>query len=82
MKLQFEKAGLLTTVQDPGRWGYQAVGMPVAGAMDGFARRTGEIYFQDDRERGLLRGGRGGKGTIRVSMGIPNGRCLACCRLI
>lgn len=30
-------AGLFTTVQDAGRWGYQAYGMPVAGAMDRYA---------------------------------------------
>lgn len=32
--------GMLTTVQDNGRWGYQAYGMPVAGAMDRFAYRV------------------------------------------
>jgi KipI family sensor histidine kinase inhibitor len=29
--------GLLTTVQDLGRWGYQRLGVPVAGAMDALA---------------------------------------------
>jgi len=29
-----KSAGLLTTVQDLGRWGYQSRGVPVAGAMD------------------------------------------------
>lgn len=29
--------GLLTTVQDLGRWGYQRFGVPVAGAMEAFA---------------------------------------------
>jgi len=33
------KPGLFTTVQDEGRWGYQAYGMPVAGAMDRYAYR-------------------------------------------
>lgn len=28
------RPGLLTTVQDLGRWGHQAIGVPVAGAMD------------------------------------------------
>lgn len=31
------KPGLLTTVQDKGRWGYQCYGVAVAGAMDAFA---------------------------------------------
>jgi antagonist of KipI len=34
------KPGFLTTVQDLGRPGYQRYGMPVAGAMDGFACRA------------------------------------------
>ena len=28
------KSGIMTTVQDAGRWGYQAFGITVAGAMD------------------------------------------------
>lgn len=32
--------GILTTIQDGGRWGYQALGVPVSGAMDGFALRA------------------------------------------
>lgn len=35
--------GLLTTVQDRGRHGYQAFGMPVAGAMDEYALRIANI---------------------------------------
>jgi antagonist of KipI len=33
------KPGLLTTVQDLGRWGFQARGVPVAGPMDAYAHR-------------------------------------------
>jgi len=33
-KIRIIKAGLQTTVQDNGRWGFQQFGMPVAGAMD------------------------------------------------
>ena len=32
--------GLLTTVQDGGRWGHQSLGVPVCGAMDWVAQRT------------------------------------------
>lgn len=32
--LNVKKGGMSTTVQDFGRWGHQAMGMPVAGAMD------------------------------------------------
>jgi biotin-dependent carboxylase-like uncharacterized protein len=37
------KAGPLSTVQDEGRWGSQAYGMPVAGAMDRYAYRVANI---------------------------------------
>ena len=35
-----ERPGLLTTVQDEGRWGYQALGVPVAGPMDPWSARV------------------------------------------
>jgi biotin-dependent carboxylase-like uncharacterized protein len=34
LSLKVKKPGMSTTVQDFGRWGHQAMGMPVAGAMD------------------------------------------------
>ena len=34
------EAGLFTTIQDAGRWGHQASGVPVSGAMDWIAYRT------------------------------------------
>ena len=34
MRLAIQSPGALTTVQDLGRWGFQAIGMPVGGAMD------------------------------------------------
>lgn len=43
MKLEIVSGGLLTTVQDLGRWGFQGIGMPVAGAMDSFALQAGNI---------------------------------------
>src|SRR4029079_13322163 len=38
--LRVIRAGLHTTIQDPGRWGFQSEGFPVAGAMDLFAHRV------------------------------------------
>lgn len=40
VNLHFRKAGLLTTIQDQGRSGYQAFGVPVAGALDQTAAKT------------------------------------------
>ncbi|WP_027624204.1 biotin-dependent carboxyltransferase family protein [Clostridium lundense] len=39
--------GLLTTIQDKGRIGYQQFGMPVAGAMDEYSLRLGNILLQN-----------------------------------
>src|SRR5687768_15390065 len=33
------RAGMLTTVQDHGRWGFQRMGVPVAGPMDLYSHR-------------------------------------------
>ena len=38
--LRVVRPGMLTTVQDRGRWGYQAEGVPVAGPMDPCAHRA------------------------------------------
>src|SRR5688572_9571333 len=37
------RPGLLTTVQDLGRWGHQASGVPVAGPMDTFSHRLANL---------------------------------------
>lgn len=37
--------GLLTTIQDRGRWGYGKIGMPVAGVMDDYAARLGNLLL-------------------------------------
>lgn len=42
------KQGLLTTIQDLGRWGYQAYGMPVAGAMDRYSYCIANILVGND----------------------------------
>jgi antagonist of KipI len=39
MSLVVHRAGLLTTVQDLGRWGHQSAGVPVAGPMDSWSHR-------------------------------------------
>lgn len=42
------KPGLLTTVQDLGRFGYQQYGMAVSGAMDTFALRIGNLLVGNE----------------------------------
>ena len=41
-------AGLLTTVQDRGRYGYQRYGMPVSGAMDVFSLELANLLVGND----------------------------------
>lgn len=48
------KPGLLTTVQDLGRFGYQQYGMVVSGAMDSYALRIGNLLVgNEEGEAGL-----------------------------
>lgn len=46
--------GLLTTVQDIGRWGYQRYGMSVAGSMDQFSTRVANLLVGNHENEGVL----------------------------
>ena len=46
--LEILEPGILTTVQDGGRYGYQRFGVPVSGAMDAFAMRAANILVGND----------------------------------
>lgn len=46
--------GLLTTVQDRGRYGYQRYGVPVSGAMDEFALRMANVMAGNDQNVAAL----------------------------
>src|SRR3982751_1225456 len=39
MSLRVIRPGMLTTIQDLGRWGHQHTGVPVAGPMDSYSHR-------------------------------------------
>jgi antagonist of KipI len=47
-------AGLLTTVQDLGRWGFEARGVPVAGALDLRSHRLANLIVGNDPARATL----------------------------
>ena len=49
------KPGMLTTVQDAGRWGYQARGVPVAGPMDPVSHRLANAAGRQRSRRGAAR---------------------------
>jgi KipI family sensor histidine kinase inhibitor len=46
--------GLFTTVQDSGRWGHQASGVPVSGAMDWVAHRTANALVRNEPSAATL----------------------------
>jgi KipI family sensor histidine kinase inhibitor len=48
------RPGLLTTVQDLGRWGYQAWGVPVAGPMDPWSHRAANVLVGNAPEAAVL----------------------------
>ena len=52
--LRIVKPGLLTTVQDLGRWGHQLDGVPVAGPMDVFSHRLANHLVENEPEAAAL----------------------------
>jgi KipI family sensor histidine kinase inhibitor len=48
------RPGLLTTIQDAGRWGHQASGVPVAGPLDSFSHRLANALVGNDRDAAAL----------------------------
>ena len=54
MAFRVIKAGMLTTIQDAGRWGYQARGVPVAGPMDLASHRVANALVGNDRAAATL----------------------------
>src|SRR5687767_7748745 len=48
------KPGLQTTVQDLGRWGHQAFGVPVAGPMDTFSHRLANLLVGNAADAATL----------------------------
>lgn len=53
-QFRIAKAGLMTTVQDLGRYGYQQYGVSVSGAMDHVAAKLANILVGNDENEGLL----------------------------
>ncbi len=54
MGISIIKAGLLSTVQDLGRWGFQRQGVPVSGAMDRLALRLGNVLLGNDESAAAI----------------------------
>ncbi len=54
MTLTIIRPGMLTTVQDCGRWGFQARGVPVSGAMDVFSHRLANALVGNSGDSATL----------------------------
>lgn len=54
MSIQIIRPGLLTTVQDEGRFGYRRYGVPVGGSMDMFAARAANTLVGNSRHEAVL----------------------------
>ncbi|MBC3540893.1 biotin-dependent carboxyltransferase family protein [Rufibacter sediminis] len=54
MSIKVEKAGLFTTVQDLGRFGFQKQGMVVSGAMDAYALRLANLLVNNPQNTAAL----------------------------
>jgi biotin-dependent carboxylase-like uncharacterized protein len=52
--VNIQSAGLLTTVQDTGRYGYQRYGMPVSGAMDTFSSELANLLVGNEPDAACL----------------------------
>ena len=48
------KPGMMSTLQDRGRQGFQHLGVPVSGAMDGFSHRIANILAGNDADEATL----------------------------
>jgi antagonist of KipI len=48
------KPGMLSTLQDRGRYGFQHLGVPVSGAMDSFSHRIANILAGNDADEATL----------------------------
>ena len=56
MALKVISQGMLTTVQDLGRWGYQSSGVPVAGPMDSYSHARANRLVGNPAGASALRG--------------------------
>ena len=43
MRIRIDKAGMMSTLQDKGRWGYLTQGVPISGAMDTLSARVANL---------------------------------------
>lgn len=53
-EIKIRKPGLLTLIQDHGRYGYQQFGVPVSGVMDSFSSRVANILVDNNENEAVL----------------------------
>ena len=70
------EGGLQTTVQDLGRPGYLAIGMPTAGAQDPFSLRMGNLLVGNGAGKPFLVGGEPGEAGLEILLLGPTLKVL------
>lgn len=70
------EGGLQTTVQDLGRPGYLAIGMPTAGAQDFFSLRMGNLLVGNGTGKPFLVGGEPGEAGLEILLLGPTLKVL------
>lgn len=53
-EIKIKRPGLLTLIQDNGRYGYQQFGVPVSGVMDSFSHRVANILLGNNEDEAVL----------------------------
>lgn len=53
-EIKIKNSGLLTLIQDSGRYGYQQFGVPVSGVMDSFSHRVANILVGNNENETVL----------------------------
>lgn len=72
MNINVLTPGLLTTIQDLGRYGYQKYGIIVSGAMDTYAARLSNILVGNEENEGVLE-----ITLIGPSLSLPKGSLIS-----
>ena len=54
MALKVHRAGILSTLQDRGRYGYQRFGVPVGGVMDDYSHRLANLLVDNPEDEATL----------------------------
>src|SRR5690606_2632155 len=53
-EIEVLQPGLFSTIQDPGRYGFRDIGVPLSGPLDSYASRLGNLILHNEAESPVL----------------------------